>query len=119
MLKTKDVPCVYTRDSINYFTTYIPNNFQGHYRCPRIVMSRYEPNLSMPLKTATILAAQLDEEWLTISWHQKNSPLKRLLTDQSYTDRELSNAPLLLETKAIYLNSKSEERPVTFKGAGL
>ena len=39
MLKTKDVPYVYSRDGIYYFTRRIPKDLRGHYRCPRIVVS--------------------------------------------------------------------------------
>jgi hypothetical protein len=59
----------------------------------------------------------MNEKWLTIRWRHKDNPLKRFLADQSYTNHELSNAPLLSETKVVYLESKGDGRPVTFAQA--
>ena len=39
MLRTKEVPYVYSRDGIFYFTRRIPNDLKGYYRCPRLVLS--------------------------------------------------------------------------------
>ena len=117
MLKTKDVPYVYSRDGIYYFTRRIPKDLRGHYRCPRIVVSLRTKSAQAARTKSTNLAAQLDEEWLTIRWRQRDNPLKRFLADQSYASHELSNAPLLSEAKVVYLNSKSVDRPVTFTQA--
>ena len=114
MLQTIDVPYVYSRDSIYYFTRRIPKDLRGHYRCPRIVVSLRTRSAQAARTKPTNLVAQLDEEWLTIRWRQKDNPLKRFLADQAYADHELSNAPLLSEAKVVYLKSKGDGRPVTF-----
>ena len=75
MLQTKDVPYVYSRDGIYYFTRRIPKDLRGHYRCPRIVVSLHTKSAQAARTKSTNLAAQLDEEWLTIRWRQKDNPL--------------------------------------------
>jgi len=66
-------------------------------------------------KTKSVtLATQLDEEWFTLRWRQKDNPLRRLLGDEEY---EPSNAPLISEAKNIYLHSKRKSRPLTFSQA--
>ena len=114
MFQTIEAPYVYSRDGIYYFTRRIPKDLRGHYRCPRIIVSLRTKSAQAARTKSTILAAQLDEEWLTIRWRQRDNPLKRFLADQSYASDELSNAPLLSEAKVVYLNSKSVDRPVTF-----
>ena len=39
MLYTREVPYVYARDSIYYFSRRLPKDLQRHYRCSRIVVS--------------------------------------------------------------------------------
>ena len=60
------------------------------------------------------LASQLDEEWLTLRWRQKDNPVGRFLVDMSF---EPSLAPRLSEAKNIYLDEKAGSRPITFRQA--
>ena len=114
MLYTREVPYVYARDSIFYFNRRIPKNLQRHYRCDRIVVSLHTKSPHAAKTKSVTLAAQLDEEWLTLRWRQKDNPLRRLLGDEEY---EPSNAPLISEAKNIYLHSKGDSRPLTFSQA--
>ena len=114
MLYTKEVPYVYARDSIYYFNRRIPKDLQRHYRCDRIVVSLHTKSPHAAKTKSVTLAAQLDEEWLTLRWRQKDNPLRRLLGDEEY---EPSNAPLISEAKNIYLHSKKKSRPLTFSQA--
>ena len=93
MLYTREVPYVYARDSIYYFNRRIPKDLQRHYRCDRIVVSLHTKSPHAAKTKSVTLAAQLDEEWLTLRWRQKDNPLRRLLGDEEY---EPSNAPLIL-----------------------
>ena len=117
MLRTKEVPYVYSRDGIFYFTRRIPNDLKGYYRCPRLVLSLRTKSLRAAKTKSTTLAAQLDEEWMTLRWRRDNSPLRRYLSDEAFEARELSNAPLMSEAKTIYLKSKGNGRPITFTQA--
>jgi integrase len=117
MLMTTEVPYVYSRDGIYYFTRRIPKDLQGHYRCPRIVLSLRTKSLRAAKTKSTTLAAQLDEEWMTLRWRSNDSPLRRYLSDQAFEARESSNAPLMTEARDIYLRSKGDGRPVTFSQA--
>ena len=117
MLKTTDAPYIYDWDGIFYFTRRIPKDLQGHYRCPRIVLSLRTKSIRAAQTKSVTLAAQLDEEWMTLRWRSNDSPLRRYLSDQAFESRELSNAPLLSEAKVIYLQAKGDGRPLTFSQA--
>jgi integrase len=117
MLSTTEAPYIYSRDGIYYFTRRIPKDLKGHYRCPRIVISLRTKSAQAANVKSMTLAAQLDEEWLTLRWRSKDNPLRHFLNDQVHKARELSNAPLMSEAKAIYLRSKGMGRPVTFSQA--
>ena len=117
MLRTTEVPYVYARDGIYYFTRRIPKDLRGHYRCPRIVPSLRTKSLSAAKTKSVTLVAQLDEEWMTLRWRSKDSPLRRYLSDQAFVVRELSDAPLMSEAKDIYLRAKGQGRPGTFAQA--
>ena len=117
MLRTTEVPYVYARDGIYYFTRRIPKDLRGHYRCPRIVPSLRTKSLSAAKTKSVTLVAQLDEEWMTLRWRSKVSPVRRYLSDQAFVVRELSDAPLMSEAKDIYLRAKGQGRPGTFAQA--
>ena len=117
MLRTKEVPYVYSRDGIFYFTRRIPNDLKGYYRCLRLVLSLRTKSLRAAKTKSTTLAAQLDEEWMTLRWRTDDSPLRRYLSDEAFEARKLSNAPLMSEAKTIYLKSKGNSRPITFTQA--
>ena len=111
MLYTKEVPYVYARDSNYYFNRRIPKDPQHHYRCDRIVVSLHTKSPHAAKTKSVTLAAQLDEEWFTLRWRQKDNPLRRLLGDEEYKP---SNAPLISVAKDIYLRSKGDGRPIFF-----
>jgi len=117
MLRTAEVPYVYSRDGIYYFTRRIPKDLESHYRCPRIVLSLRTKSLRAAKTKSTTLAAQLDEEWMPLRWRSNDSPLRRYLSDQAFEARESSNAPLMTEARDIYLRSKGDGRPATFSQA--
>ena len=114
MLRTKEVPYCYSRDGIFYFTRRIPKDLQGHYRCPRIVLSLRTKSERAAQTKSTSLAARLDEEWMALRWRSNDNPLRRFLSDDALADRDASNAPMMSDAKDIYLQSKSNGRPVTF-----
>ena len=84
MLYTKEIPYVYPRDSIYYFNRRIPKDLQRHYRCDRIIVSLHTKSPHAAKTKSVTLAAQLDEEWFTLRWRQKDNPLRRLLGDAEY-----------------------------------
>ena len=85
MLYTREVPYVYPRDSIFYFNRRIPKDLQRHYRCDRIIVSLHTKSRHAAKTKSVTLAAQLDEEWFTLRWRQKDNPLKHTLLYQKYT----------------------------------
>jgi integrase len=114
MLSTTEVPYVYQRSGVFYFNRRVPKDLLGHYRCPRIIVSLRTRSAQAAKVKSVSLASQLDEEWLTLRWRQKDNPLGRYLVDEAY---EPSNAPLLSEAKDTYLRSKGNNRPITFSQA--
>jgi integrase len=117
MLKTKEAPYIYDRDGIFYFTRRIPKDLQGHYRCPRIVMSLRTKSIRAAKIKSVTLSAQLDEEWLTIRWRRSDNPLRQYLSDQAHHTHEQFKGPLMSEAKEIYVSAKSNGRSVAFKQA--
>ena len=61
MLYTKEVPYLYSRDSIYYFNRRIPKDLQGHYHCDRIIVSLHTRSTHVAKTKSVTLAAQLDE----------------------------------------------------------
>jgi hypothetical protein len=104
MLRTSEAHYVYARDGIYYFTRRIPKDLLGHYTCPRIVVSLRTKSAQAARTKSVTLAAQLDEEWLTLRWRQKDNPLGRYLVERD--NYAPSNAPLLSEAKFIYVSAK-------------
>ena len=100
MLRTSEAHYVYARDGIYYFT----KDLLGHYTCPRIVVSLRTKSAQAARTKSVTLAAQLDEEWLTLRWRQKDNPLGRYLVERD--NYAPSNAPLLSEAKFIYVSAK-------------
>jgi len=117
MLQTTDAPFIYDRDGIFYFTRRIPKDLQGHYRCPRIVLSLRTKSFRAAKTKSVTLAAQLDEEWMTLRWRHSDSPLKHYLSDQPLELHNQSDAPLLSEAAELYISAKGSGRSVAFKQA--
>ena len=117
MLNTKDIPYVYIRDGHYYFNRRVPMDLQGHYRCPRIIVSLRTKSAQAANTKSVTLASQLDEEWLTLRWRQKDNPLGRFLISNDEHSYAPSDAPLLSEAKSIYVTVKSDGRSLAFSQA--
>jgi len=117
MLYTKDEPYIYSRDGIYYFNRRIPRDLRQYYKCPRIVISLRTKSAKSAKSKSTILAAQLNDEWLGLRWRSTENPLKSYLVDEIGSRGDESNAPLLSEAKNIYLEAKGIGRPITFSQA--
>ena len=78
MLRTTEIPYVYSRDGIFYFTRRIPNDLKGYYRCPRLVLSLRTKKFMPPAELQERLAGSFsvrEEEALCFLWfHQKIRP---------------------------------------------
>jgi hypothetical protein len=81
MLCATEVPYVFDRDGIYYFNRRIPKDLEGHYRCRRIVLSLRTKSIRVAQTKSVTLAAQLDEEWMTLRWRSKDNPLRSYLSD--------------------------------------
>ena len=81
MAYTREVQAVYPRDSICYFNQRIPKDLERHYRCGRIIVSLHMKSLDAAETKPVTLATQIDEEWVTLRWCQKDNPLKQSLGD--------------------------------------
>ena len=114
ILCTTKVPYVYKRDGIFYFNRRVPKDLPRHYRCSRIIIFLKTKSAQAAKVKSVSLASQLDEEWLTLRWSQKDNPVRRFLFDMSF---EPSLAPSLSKTKNIYLDEKAGSRPITFSQA--
>jgi hypothetical protein len=87
MLYTKDAPYVYSRDGVYYFNRRIPNDLRHYYRCPRIIISLRTKSARAAKSKSSLLAAQLNDEWMSLRWRSAESPLKAYLADQTHAAR--------------------------------
>ncbi len=117
MLYTKEAPYIYSREGIFYFTRRIPKDLNKHYRCLRITLSLRTRSENAARTKSLTLAAQLNEEWFTLRWRQKDNPLGRFLINNEDVDQLPSNAPLLSEAKEIYVSAKGSGRQIAFQHA--
>ena len=114
MWKTIDAPYLYRKRGVYYFSRRIPTDLRSYYRQPRIMLSMRTKSAKAAKVKAASLVSQLDEEWLTLRWRSKDSPLRRFLIEQSIDAQTKSDAPLMSEAGQIYLRTKGKGRPLTF-----
>jgi len=95
----------------------VPKDLWAHYDRSKIVFSlRTKSTKAAKIKAAS-LASQLEEDWLTLRWRSRDTPLRRFLRDQAAEARVASSAPLMREAGSIYLSAKASTRPITFRTA--
>ena len=105
-------PYLYQKRGDYYFSRRIPEDLLSHYRRSKIVFSLRTKLAKAARIKAASLAAQLNEDWLTIRWRSKDTPLRKFLNDQATEARFESTAPLMSEAGMIYLRTKGERRPL-------
>jgi hypothetical protein len=107
-------PYLYQKRGVYYFSRRVPEDLLCHYKQSKIVFSLRTKSIKAARVKAASLAAQLNEDWLTIRWRSKDTPLRKFLRDQATEARFESTAPMMSEAGKIYLRTKGEGRPVTF-----
>ena len=108
-------PFVFQKRDIFYFSRRIPRDLKVHYCTPRIVISLRTKVERVAQSRARVLAAQLDEEWLSLRLRVSQSPLSRFLLTRSEHTGKVSDAPTMSEAKRLYLTAKGEGRSKTFE----
>ncbi len=115
MRKDSSIPYVYRKRGVYYFSRRVPKDLLEFHKHPNLTLSLKTKSSRVAKAKSATLAAQLDEQWLTLRWRQNDNPLSRFLVDQTLDTSRASNAPLLSEAKGIYLTAKAITRPVTFE----
>ena len=115
MRKDSSIPYVYQKRGVYYFSRRVPKDLFEFHKRPNVTLSLKTKSSRVAKAKSATLAAQLDEQWLTLRWRQNDNPLSRFLVDQALDTSRASNAPLLSEAKGIYLTAKAITRPVTFE----
>ena len=108
------IPYLYQKRGVYYFSRRVPGDLLGHYRQSKIVFSIRTKSLKAARVKSASLAAQLNEDWLTIRWRSKDTPLRKFLRDQATEAGFESTAPMMSEAGQIYLRTKGAGRPLTF-----
>ena len=85
-----------------------------HYERSKIVFSLRTKSCRAAKIKAASLASQLEEDWLTLRWRSKDTPLLRFLKGQAAEARISSSAPLMTAAGTIYLRVKGASRPIIF-----
>ena len=115
MRKDSSIPYVYRKRGVYYFSRRVPKDLLEFHKRPNLTLSLKTKSSRVAKAKSATLAAQLDEQWLTLRWRQNDNPLSRFLVDQALDTSRASNAPLLSEAKGTYLTAKAITRPVTFE----
>ena len=110
-------PYLFRKRGVYYFSRRVPKDLMDHYDRTKIVFSLRTKSTKAAKVKAASLASQLEEDWLTIRWRSKDTPLRRFLKDQAAEARVSSSAPLITEAGTIYLKAKAATRPITFSSA--
>ena len=101
---------LYSRNGVYYFCRRIPEDLKCNYKQNKIALSLRTRNAKAARIKAASLASQLDEDWLTLRWRTKDTPLRRFLRDQAVEASIESSAPLLTEAREVYLRIKGKDR---------
>ncbi|WP_289036655.1 DUF6538 domain-containing protein, partial [uncultured Roseibium sp.] len=112
---TKSTNYLFRKRSVYYFTRRVPQDLQSYYKRDRIVISLRTKALYAAQAKATSLAAQLDEDWLTLRWRSSGNPFSGFLRDQATPLTTSSSAPLLSEAEALYVEMKGRGRSGSFE----
>ena len=108
---------LFQKRGIFYFHRRVPKDLMHHYDRSKIVFSLRTKSIRAAKVKAASLASQLNEDWLTLRWRSKDTPLRRFLRDQAAEARIVSSAPLMTEAGSLYLSAKASNRPETFRAA--
>ena len=111
---SQTTPYLSQKRGVYYFNRRIPEDLLGYYRRSKTVFSLRTKSAKAARIKAASLAAQLNEDWLTIRWRSKDTPLRKFLKDQATEARLESTAPLMSQAGKTYQHTKGEGRPVTF-----
>ena len=117
LMVAQSSPYLFRKRGVYYFSRRVPKDLMDHYEGFKIVFSLRTKSFKAAKVKAASLASQLEEDWLTIRWRSKDTPLRRFLKDQVAEARVASSAPLMTEAGVIYLNAKAAKRPITFSNA--
>ncbi|MBN06998.1 MAG: hypothetical protein CMM45_04105 [Rhodospirillaceae bacterium] len=98
-----------------YFHRRVPKDLMHHYDRSKIVFSLRTKSIRAAKVKAASLASQLNEDWLTLRWRSKDTPLRRFLRDQGAEARTVSSAPLMTEAGSLYLSATASHRPEIFR----
>jgi len=93
-------PYLFRKRGIYYFSRRVPKDLLDHYERSKIVFSLRTKSCRAAKIKAASLASQLEEDWLTLRWRSKDTPLLRFLKGQAAEARISSSAPLMTETAA-------------------
>jgi hypothetical protein len=99
-------PYLYQKHGVYYFSRRVPEDLLCHYRQSKIAFSLRTKSIKAARVKAASLAAQLNEDWLTIRWRSKDRPLRKFLKDQATEAGFESAAPMMSEAGKIYLRTK-------------
>lgn len=90
-------------------------DLRSHYRHDRIVFCLHTRSAGAARTRAASLAANVEEDWLTLRWRSSNDPFSRFLRDTTAVSAVRSTAPLISEAKVMYLDAKVNGRGLAFK----
>ena len=72
---------LFQKRGIFYFHRRVPKDLMHHYDRSKIIFSLRTKSIRAAKVKAASLASQLNEDWLTLRWRSKDTPLRRFLSE--------------------------------------
>ena len=104
---------LYQKRGIYYLSKQVPSDVQHHYCRKRIVVSLRTKSPSAAIRSCTSMLQRLEDYWLSLRLSEKPLPGQQLL-QSGYSETSQSDAPLMSEALATYLQLKGVDKDKTF-----
>ncbi len=113
-MKTKHPRYTFLKNGIYYFSRLIPADLEHLYASKRYVKSLRTKSRRAAKKSAEIISARLDENWLRLRMCSKDLPELKPRAEMPVQANYIRAAPTITECLEQYLDVKGVNRPQTF-----
>ena len=113
MVDKSNTSYLYQKRGIYYLSKQVPSDVQHHYCRKRIVVSLRTKSPSLAIRSCTSMLQKLEDYWLSLRLSDKPLPGQHLL-QSGYLETSQSDAPLMSEALATYLQLKGFDKDKTF-----
>ena len=90
MVDKKNLPYLYTKRDVFYFSKHVPKDLRNYYHCDRIVMCLKTKCPSQALTLSKPIIHKLDSYWFNLRFKNTEIPLENLLVNTAQTKSSLT-----------------------------